>query len=598
MVWLFRKANSKIELRSFLFTVLGIFILGTILDLGFGYHFFMFPNRDAVKGIYLPAFDWSTFTFVANYLPVEEFLFYLFGGIYMLSSYLWGVLYWFKRYNHNNHAEVTKQFPKLIKFSPKLLVLAVVLIVLGIIIKRNGSYPEGFPGYFTFLVVAAFIPIVFCYRIVSYLINWRAFTFMSFTLILVSIVYEATLGVPYGWWKYQSYYMLGIFVTAWMQLPIEAVLLWIAAGFGTVLLFEFLRAWFYSERSLGAVLFGERDYHPPTLTGSPSHKPMEAPYLSNEFGFPVPRGPYTNTVGHLTNYLIEGDLSKLEETCNKYLNFNPNSPVTYKPFSPFILATFAFLQGYVNKEDSIAIGQLPENDLVFWVPTIAWKSILGVDVPTHLAMFPYRLFVDSPYGLCSGREALGFFKNFAQFEGEPNPTNPYFGMKLLGFKKPDPNSVGGYYDFVQCLPNVEPSQEVSVNSSATVRDQILKQFKKNLNPNDSIQNKVIELLTDWLQPTVKCVSVKQFRDISRPDLACYQTRVEVDSEVTDFKAAHLFEGDIRLKFHPLYTETLVRDLGIKLQFPKEGNEEAGYAKSLVTFWADATFNMGTGKEVV
>ena len=44
-------------------------------------------------------------------------------------------------------------------------------------------------------------------------------------LVFVSVIWEATLGVPYQWWTYREDEMLGIFVTAWANLPLEANIL-------------------------------------------------------------------------------------------------------------------------------------------------------------------------------------------------------------------------------------------------------------------------------------------------------------------------------------------------------------------------------------
>jgi hypothetical protein len=34
-------------------------------------------------------------------------------------------------------------------------------------------------------------------------INWRAFSLTLFIIVLVSLIWEATLAVPYQWWGFQ-----------------------------------------------------------------------------------------------------------------------------------------------------------------------------------------------------------------------------------------------------------------------------------------------------------------------------------------------------------------------------------------------------------
>jgi hypothetical protein len=54
-------------------------------------------------------------------------------------------------------------------------------------------------------------------------------------------LYEVTLGVPGMWWGYQKEPMIGLFIASWHGLPIEAVTLWFAAVFMTVLVFEAIK---------------------------------------------------------------------------------------------------------------------------------------------------------------------------------------------------------------------------------------------------------------------------------------------------------------------------------------------------------------------
>jgi hypothetical protein len=77
------------------------------------------------------------------------------------------------------------------------------------------------------------------------LVNWQAFTLMFTVLQLVSIMWEATLGVPYNWWNYHHNQMIGVFIGAWSQLPMESVLMWILGGWATVIAYEQFRLIFY-----------------------------------------------------------------------------------------------------------------------------------------------------------------------------------------------------------------------------------------------------------------------------------------------------------------------------------------------------------------
>lgn len=256
VVWFVRHPRYHVERKAYWLTILAILLLGAVLDTAFGHAFFYFPNTGAVIGIYAPAFDWSSMTWSPAYLPVEEFGFYLLGGCFIITLYLWGMLYWFDRYSHEDHKALCQDTRKIVHFNHRYLLIALTLIAFGFIVKKAGPYPEGIPGYFTFIVLIALLPMMWLMNSLANLINWRALMFTVFVLLAMSLVYEATLGVPYGWWKYHNDQMLGILIGAWSYLPVEAVMIWLVIGFVTVLIYEAFRVFLYMDRKVMQALFG------------------------------------------------------------------------------------------------------------------------------------------------------------------------------------------------------------------------------------------------------------------------------------------------------------------------------------------------------
>jgi hypothetical protein len=53
--------------------------------------------------------------------------------------------------------------------------------------------------------------------------------------VLLSLIWEATLAVPYHWWGFQHRQMIGVFIGAWSGLPIEEVCVWIAVTYATAI---------------------------------------------------------------------------------------------------------------------------------------------------------------------------------------------------------------------------------------------------------------------------------------------------------------------------------------------------------------------------
>ncbi len=116
----------------------------------------------------------------------------------------------------------------------------------------------GFPGYFTFLVSGALLPAMTFFPVARRFINWRALSLTLFFMLLVSLLWEVTLAVPYNWWNFQHRQMTGIFIGAWSYLPIEEVFVWIAVTYATAILFEVIKVWLASERSVRGVMLGTK----------------------------------------------------------------------------------------------------------------------------------------------------------------------------------------------------------------------------------------------------------------------------------------------------------------------------------------------------
>jgi FtsH-binding integral membrane protein len=137
------------------------------------------------------------------------------------------------------------------------MVLAVVLVGGAILYKKQfSSYPAGFPGYFIFIALTALVPSSALLPSARAVINWRAFSLTAFFVLLVSLMWETTLAIPYGWWNFRAEQMLGVRITAWGELPIEEVFLWITVTYSTVIVYETVKCWQASGKTMGHALLG------------------------------------------------------------------------------------------------------------------------------------------------------------------------------------------------------------------------------------------------------------------------------------------------------------------------------------------------------
>jgi lycopene cyclase domain-containing protein len=107
--------------------------------------------------------------------------------------------------------------------------------------KLFSPYPAGLPGYFMALVAGSTVPSMALFPAARTFINWRALSLTLFMILLISLFWEATLAVPYGWWGFRPQQMVGIFIGAWDGLPIEEVVVWISVTYTTVIVYEVLK---------------------------------------------------------------------------------------------------------------------------------------------------------------------------------------------------------------------------------------------------------------------------------------------------------------------------------------------------------------------
>lgn len=261
--WLVPHDGVKISKRAFLWTIGLLFPLGAGLDFLFAHLFFTFPNPGATLGVPAPALFGSGHIFagspghvIIGSVPVEEYVFYLTGFTAVLLLYIWLDEDWLAAYTVPGDAAERITFARLLRFHPASLVLAIALIAAAIVYRRTHVPGPGFPGYFTFLVAGALGPSAALFPTALPVINWRAFSLTLFVILLTSLLWEATLAVPYGWWGFQPTQMIGLTITAWSHLPIEEVCVWIAVVYMTVIVYEIVKRWKGSGRSARHAFLG------------------------------------------------------------------------------------------------------------------------------------------------------------------------------------------------------------------------------------------------------------------------------------------------------------------------------------------------------
>lgn len=236
-IFFLRKRLLTPEKTFALLATVGVLaVVGILLDLFFAGVFFTFPEPRAVLGITI------------RKVPVEEFVFYITGFWFILFFYVFCDEWFLRKYNvpDEKYARFRRRLRRLLFIDFKGAYWAGGLLALGVLCKRILNPEGGFiPGYFTFLLCAAYVPWILFYRVTKSFINKPAFMFSLLLTVLISIIWEVTLALPRGYWDYQHDAMLGIFIGVWSGLPIEAVTVWIFCTL-VITLYEFLKICYFT----------------------------------------------------------------------------------------------------------------------------------------------------------------------------------------------------------------------------------------------------------------------------------------------------------------------------------------------------------------
>lgn len=247
--WFYRRSTLKLQQQAFLLAIIVLAPTGIALDIFFGNAFFIFENHGAVSGWMFPA--------VGGPLPIEELVFYITGFIVVLLIYIWCDEYWLAAYNVPDYQNKTSGITRILQFHPLSLVWGIGLIITGVLYKKFISQdPNGLPWYFIYLVVIALIPSSGLFPTVSKFINWRAYSFTTITIVLISLMWEVTLALVYQWWGFRSEAMLGFYIGAWNNLPIEEIIVWFAVSYTSIIIYEAIKIWKASGKPLLKAFIG------------------------------------------------------------------------------------------------------------------------------------------------------------------------------------------------------------------------------------------------------------------------------------------------------------------------------------------------------
>lgn len=196
--------------------------MGVALNFAFADDFFVYPDPKAIAGLTVPALDLGSVDH-AHPIPLEEFAFYGLGFLAMLLGYVWcDAVLWPRTTQRRGGAPGWLEGAT----APLLLVGAGVMVA------------DGTPSYWSYLSLVPVPVTLVGWPLVRGRLNVAAVSVTTAMIVIASVLWEAVLAVPRGWWGYQADAMLGVQA---LGLPIEALIVWGLAPVTTAVCFELLR---------------------------------------------------------------------------------------------------------------------------------------------------------------------------------------------------------------------------------------------------------------------------------------------------------------------------------------------------------------------
>ena len=235
-------------------------------------------------------------------------------------------------------------------------------------------------------------------------------------------------------------------------------------------------------------------------------------------------------------FAFDANSAAIQTLADTLLNPAGGGQVRYEAALPTAIVSFCDAAKCSSAAEPI--GWLPGRETMILVPL--WEFQSGNLLPSRLVFWAPYIFINYTIGLVSGREIWGWPKVLGEI-GVPadGPGNEFFCkttiFPTLAASTPAENAV--LYRVTQAsgvTPAAIPFRDAA-EAGRGIAEGLL----------GSLGADVVQALS--IQPRVDCVALKQFREPSAPDLACYQAIVDSPIVLTAFSGGGLLSGSFTVE---------------------------------------------------
>ena len=283
-------------------------------------------------------------------------------------------------------------------------------------------------------------------------------------------------------------------------------------------------------------------------------------------------------------FILDADISSLTALCDKYLNIPLGRYEENRRFVPaggFVLvACIDIPKMYSSTAPYSDWGWFKEREIGFWV------LVIDQDKDNMYWHMPY-LWVDNPYAMAMGRELYGFPKGIGTIVLPSSAHNPdKFAVDTLVLPTFSANTEG----VVKRLVEVQKtSRKVQYGRAVSDFDELIAQLFHIMHQEEGIQffDLIVNEWEDFRHKKMPMLFLKQFRDVTQPAHACYQSIVETKPTAQNFKNIEIYDHLYEIKIFPCSSHPIIAELGLK---PGENNQ----ITSNVSFHINFNFEINTG----
>lgn len=301
----------------------------------------------------------------------------------------------------------------------------------------------------------------------------------------------------------------------------------------------------------------------------------------------VPPGTLNSTQFYI--FILKADKTKLQAMADRLFNTPSGGAVDYRPLSDYVVLMFTHVDQLQSAQQSQ--GWIAYHDIALWVPYMAIKKRLGVEIAERIVMYPPYIMVDNGSTMVTGREVFGLPKQMGSFT---MPQDPNYAGDFIA-------DVVGYNTTSKTLQDVS-SRLWSVQRDSTAlpaKHQPLESLEEAF---DAVKNAIKSfdphLPKEWIIPNipamlkelitgVPALGLKQFRDATQVDKACYQAIVEAPLKTLGFRGGRLYADPFTFTLNDLTTHPVAADTGLLI----------GSQPVVLSLYLHLDMQMGTGTTI-